>query len=404
MKNVVVLVIDRLGAGYLGPYGNTWIETPNFNRLASQSLVIEYAMTDAADVRRVYRSFWRGLHAMSPDTPTEGLMEIVQATDIHAALVTDDPQLADLPPAQGFHERLVLPARPRETPACEIDQTQMAQVFAAAVEWIASAPEPFLLWIHAQGMDGAWDAPLEFRNQFADEDDPLPPPLVKPPAIRLSEDFDPDELLGFQHAYAGQVVLLDMCLGVLLEALQSASAWEDCLFFVTSPRGFPLGEHGFVGGCDDRLYGELVHVPLICRLPEETGAGLRRHAFVQPGDLCATLLDWLDLQPEVPAMWGESLLSLMIPDPPMWRDRMGALAASCAAIRTPAWFFLRHADGRDELFAKPDDRWEANEVSSLCREAVSGLVEALDEFRRAAQSPQSSQLAPLSRLLVEGLD
>jgi hypothetical protein len=55
------------------------------------------------------------------------------------------------------------------------------------------------------------------------------------------------------------------------------------------------------------------------------------------------------------------------------------------------------------LFAKPDDRWEANEVASRCPDAVEQLDAALDEFRRATQSAHPSQLLPLSPLLLEGM-
>ena len=38
-------------------------------------------------------------------------------------------------------------------------------------------------------MSGAWDAPLELRNQFADEDDPEPPKLSQPPKQLLAHEF-----------------------------------------------------------------------------------------------------------------------------------------------------------------------------------------------------------------------
>ena len=41
IRNAVVLVIDRLGADLLGAYGSTLFETPNFNRLAAQSLLFD---------------------------------------------------------------------------------------------------------------------------------------------------------------------------------------------------------------------------------------------------------------------------------------------------------------------------------------------------------------------------
>jgi arylsulfatase A-like enzyme len=35
--NAICLVVDRLHTGFLGAYGNTWIETPVFDRLAAES-------------------------------------------------------------------------------------------------------------------------------------------------------------------------------------------------------------------------------------------------------------------------------------------------------------------------------------------------------------------------------
>ncbi len=79
MDNAIVIVVDRLGAGYLGPYGNTWIETPSCNRLAARSVLFEFALADAVDLATVYRSYWQGLHAMSPDRPIRSLPEMAAA-------------------------------------------------------------------------------------------------------------------------------------------------------------------------------------------------------------------------------------------------------------------------------------------------------------------------------------
>ena len=58
LRNAVIVVIDRLGAGFLGPYGATWLDTPALNRLASQSLLIEHPLSDSPELVQVYRSFW----------------------------------------------------------------------------------------------------------------------------------------------------------------------------------------------------------------------------------------------------------------------------------------------------------------------------------------------------------
>ena len=72
------------------------------------------------------------------------------------------------------------------------------------------------------------------------------------------------------------------------------------------------------------------------------------------------------------------------------------------ALRTPAWLLVRRQDGQRELFAKPDDRWEANEVANRCPEAVEQLDAALDEFQQATQSPHPAQFSPLSACFEKG--
>jgi len=404
MKNAIVLVVDRLGAGYLGPYGNTWIDTSNFSRLAAESLLFEFAMADSPHLPLLYRSYWKGLHAMSDDTAVDSLAESLVATDIHTALVTDDQTVAELNWTDAFDERIALSPAPTEQTAEEVGLTQMAHLFASAVDWLAEAPEPFLLWVHCRGMAGSWDAPLDFRNQFADEEDPTPPDIVTPPVMRLEAAHDPDDLLGLLHACAGQVCLLDTCLGVLLDAVQTMPVGENTLLAVTSPRGYPLGEHGRVGQCDETLYGELVNVPCFLRFPDGAGAAARSHFLVQPPDVYPTVLDWFGLRTSDKSGWGASLLPALDDVPPSDRDRACAISEGHSAIRTPAWFLQRHPDSKRELYAKPGDRWEANEVADRCGETADELETLLDEYQQAVCSGDPTRLTQLSRVLIEGLE
>ena len=84
----------------------------------------------------------------------------------------------------------------------------------------------------------------------------------------------------------------------------SICAWECCwmrstsirwrdetLLVVTSPRGYPLGEHRRVGPCDEALYGELLHVPLLVRFPGDEHALARSQQIVQPGEICSLVAE-----------------------------------------------------------------------------------------------------------------
>ena len=71
-------------------------------------------------------------------------------------------------------------------------------------------------------MAARWDAPYAFRARYAEQDDPPPPDSAEVPRFMLEKDFDPDLLLGIAQSYAGQVTLLDLCVGALLEFLHES--------------------------------------------------------------------------------------------------------------------------------------------------------------------------------------
>lgn len=404
--SAVVVVVDRLGANFLGPYGNTWIETPAFNRLASQSLLAEFMLADSPRLELAYRAYWSGRHAMDPGdvVTSDALPALATRGGLRTVLMTDEPVLLDHPLAAGFEEHILLKGEELSHSATDIAETGMARLFQGAADFIREQQEPFLLWVHARGMAGAWDAPAELRSQFAGEDDPLPDDSTMPPALLVEPGFDPDELLKITHAYAGQVTLLDICLGGLLDAVQENTLTSQAPLVFTSPRGYPLGEHRIVGGTEEALYGELLHVPLLLRLPGGAGALLRTQSLVQPLDLFAAVARSIQLEgaADLPAL----LLDLAEGREQSRREVACAMSDNQRAIRTPAWF-LRESAGdassgltpRWELFAKPDDRWEVNEVARRCADIPPMMVELMDAFEAAVGSGQLANLPPIAEVL-----
>lgn len=403
-RSAVVIVVDRLGAGFLGPYGNTWIDTPQFNRLAAQSLLLENVLADSPELSRVYRSYWRGWHALrAAEVEGGSLPGVLAENGITTALLTDAALVAEHPLAAQFSERHLFASSNPEAHATEIEETHLARLFAAACEQIARASAPGLIWIHARGMDAGWDAPLALREQFADEDDPPPPEFVAPPVARLDANVDPDYVWGITQAYAGQVALLDLCFGALLDAVDHTAWAADTLLIFTSPRGFPLGEHGVVGDLNPGLFGELLHVPCIVRFPAGLAAARRSHALLQPPDVWATLLDWFGCADLVAQSGCHSVVPLASQHQIKCRDRACAVSDSQLAIRTPAWFLRSDGTARN-LYVKPDDRWEANDVLSRCGDVADLLETAWEEFRIANNGAQVDSPSGLAPVLVDGLD
>jgi arylsulfatase A-like enzyme len=253
-------------------------------------------------------------------------------------------------------------------------------------------------------LGSAWDAPLNFRESYRDEDDPNLPISAEPPDRMLAENFDPDEPLGVSQAYAGQISLLDGCLDALLEELDESESGKETLLIVTSSRGFPLGEHRRIGPCDEPLYGELLHVPLMVRLPDRANAAARTQSLVEPADLWASLWQLLKLGTRPHSPTAISWLPLLGREESAPRHDRLCMAGmkNERAIRTPAWF-LREA-GEGELFVKPDDRWEVNNVSNRCLEIVESLQQARVHYEQTLHSGQIGDLPPLEEILQSGLE
>jgi arylsulfatase A-like enzyme len=219
----------------------------------------------------------------------------------------------------------------------------------------------------------------------------------------LPEDHDPDELLGIVQSYAGQVTLLDTCLGALVEFLDTTPVGRETLLMTTSSRGFPLGEHGRVGACDEAIYSELVHVPLMLRPADGSALAARSHALVEPADLWATLLGHWGVRDAPPSPTAADLMPVVRGEVDSLRDRLGVRGSQAErAIRTPAWY-LRNAL-RPELFAKPDDRWEVNDVANRCQEVVECLGDALVQYEQTVQAGRIADLPPLDEVLRTGLE
>lgn len=350
MRNLIVLAIDRLNASFLGPYGNTWLETPAFNRLASQSILLEWLYCEAPELADACQALWRACW-------------MPQGHAFHRCFLTDEPGLGSI--AESHFDVIRTVPQPAEVveSAGDPSETQLAHVMAEGLAAVAELTTPYFLWVHCRGMSGPWDAPLDWRNALADEEDPIPPALVAPPQRQYAQPPDPDELLGLHQAYAGQVMLLDQLLDAWLDEV---AAQPSTGLVVLAPRGYPLGEHGIVGG-SQCLHEELLHVPCLIRLPEGRGGMSRVQSLLQLSDLGGLLNTQFsdDAAERLPVDWD-------LCDPRAQVLIQGADGAQ--AIRTPKWFLNRSGDGQVQLYAKPDDRCEWNEVSRLCPEVVESLL------------------------------
>ena len=144
--NTICLVLDRCHAGYLGPYGNAWIETPSIDRLAAESFLFDQCFLDCPELDSLYRSYWLGghpLHQGGPPVSRLGLPAMLAASGLATTLITDDPAVAASPASGGFGLIEKIEPSPGGEVAEEISQTHLARCFARVVDGLGAAREPF---------------------------------------------------------------------------------------------------------------------------------------------------------------------------------------------------------------------------------------------------------------------
>ncbi len=363
---VVVLDAWALHLGFLGCYGNEWVDTPHLDRLAAEAVVFDQHYADTPGTRPDDRTCWTGRYGFPGPDETEAAPEA-------------RPRLAGLLEAGGIAAAFV-----------SFDE------FHAGLDRLAEN-ENWLLWIDLPTLAPPWDVPGEYLALYFDEEpdeedeEPLLP-WTDPPCGPLNE-ADDRAMERLQNSYAAAVSYLDAGVGQLLEELDERGLTNQVMVCFTADRGLALGEHGVVGECRPWPHEEFLHLPLIIRPPGGVEAGRRVFALTQPVDLLPTLLEAFGLP--IPA-WaqGHGL-------GPLLRDQLGQVRAyACAglrvgedvewALRTSDWgFILPIGPGPrgPQLYVKPNDRWEVNNVLQHHLDLADHLEQTLRGFVATTRRP-----------------
>ena len=141
LVNAICLVIDRLHRGFLGAYGNTWIETPAFDRLTAESFAFDQMLVDSPGLATLYRSYWQGLHSLAPDVEGRAsLPALLREAGVRTTLMTDDRGVGGHPLAIEFDEVVEIDPPWQSQMAAEgaYEETHLAQCFFQIIDWLQS--------------------------------------------------------------------------------------------------------------------------------------------------------------------------------------------------------------------------------------------------------------------------
>jgi arylsulfatase A-like enzyme len=436
----LVISVRGFHLGYLGCYGNEWIATQALDRLAADGVVFDHHIADvpeAGAARRAWRSGNYQLPAFDGESAAPSghdLVEELRRQGVRTVLVADGSRPLPEDFTAGWDHVEVVRSLADE--ATFLEQTlETARNALKRLAWV----DQWLLWVDLATLLPPWEVPADFSDPYfqdleeeepaedeqdepdeeletsveevefdeapagfedeEDEDEPLTPWFDPPPGFL--DTADDTDFLRLQSSYAAAVTFVDAAVDALLFELAGLGLADDCLIVLTSDHGQALGEHGVIGPHRPWLYEELIHVPLLLRLPALAGTGesknLRVSALTQPPDLMPTLLAAFGIACPEPTQ-GHNLLPLVRAEASKVRDyacsglRQGEASEWC--LRAPGWAFLlpgASAVGdpprERQLYVKPDDRWEVNDVVQHHLERADAFEQTLKAFVAASRRP-----------------
>jgi len=417
----IVWILRGCPAGWLGAYGNEWVGTPQLDRIAAEGVVFDHHISDQPSPTGACAA-WLG--GPSPTGPR--VLDALRSAGVRTVLVRANHPDTDLPDwfYAGWDE--VFDARPQAE-----DRSPLAALLHHLPELLDRlGPSNYLLWIEIDRLLPPWEVPHEVFEAYVEDeagtDEDSPPPtesaVTEEPHHPADDDqpatadaseaaheppdteritpwtdpptgwFDAGDLDAYDwlhSSFAAVVTTLDAELGRLFQLLRDRGLDRSAVWLITSDLGYPLGEHGQIGLHRPWLHEELVHLPLVLRWPGGAEAGRRVWGLTQPPDLAPTLLDCFGLTPTE----GLSLLPLARGQAVSPRtqaiSRLEWGEAAEAALRTAQWAYLlplRVPPGEQrqpQLYQKPDDRWEVNDLRFRTIERA----EELEALLRAALAP-----------------
>ncbi len=290
--NLVVITLDTTRADRMGAYGNTEVETANFDRIAREGVLFQQAVAVAPLTLPVHSSMFTGKFPPEHGVRDNGgfflgddqltLAEVLKSKGYRTggfigAYVLDSKWGI----SQGFDtyfDKFDL----SESRAISVGAIQRPgnEVVDQALPWIReTAGTPFFAWIHLYDAHSPHRPPEPFATRYKG------------------------------HPYNGEVAFADTQVGRVLSELRTLGLYDRTVIMIMGDHGESLGDHG-ESGHGFFVYNSTTHVPFAIRAPFSLLAHRQVADPVRSVDLMPTALDLLGIAPPA-GISGVSLAPLM---------------------------------------------------------------------------------------------
>ena len=360
-RHVVFISLDTTRPDHFGFYGSPGVLTPNLDKLASESIVLDDFMTVAPTTLASHASLFTGKYPHSHGTPRNGfvvndenvlLAELLQEAGFSTAgFVGAFPLASQFGIAQGFDDWDEGFERFEGVDDVLVNERTAGSVTDAVIQYLEQVDlsRNQFLFVHYFDPHAPYESPSPYDTLY----DPRGREglrdwlsLVRD-CHRLSatREQPPPELLEearrMAAQYAAEVTYTDVQVGRLLADLRERGILDEALLVVTSDHGESFWEHG---ECFDHgwgTYDSSMRIVGLIRLPGAVGAGTRVPELVANIDILPTVLNYLGIP--VPETVDGKMMDLeSVPPQVPGGPRFGQATKPWQSVETdPRWHNLR---------------------------------------------------------------
>ncbi|MDQ3519633.1 MAG: sulfatase [Gemmatimonadota bacterium] len=386
--NILLLILDTVRARSLGLYGRGQPTSPRLERLTSQGVVFDLALSPSPWTLPSHatmftgrwphenRADWGTPLSSSASTLAEMLSGAGYATAGFAANVAYCSRESGL--AQGFvhyEDFVISPGRILDSSSLVRGALRNRQ-FRKTIGFFElpgrkRAPgmhRRLLRWLGGHE-DRPWFAFVNYYDAHAPYlpqapfDELLGPRRSGEPAL-IEEvkigSMTPLSVPAEREAYEESVAYLDHHVGVLLDSLEQRGALRNTVVIVTSDHGEEFSEHGQMGH-GSTLFLEVLHVPLIFAGTNRISSGLRVSQPVSLRDLAATVMELTGSSQ--PGLSGHSLAGILAGDTSAKVSRAFSSLGEMRSLLDDEFHYLTDPTGSEHLYAFRRDPQEQRNLA-----------------------------------------
>ncbi len=384
---VILISIDTMRADHLPAYGYTKIATPNLDRFASDAWLFENAYTPCPMTLPAHTTMLTG--ELPPEHGVRNNIGFVFDGKTHPSLPVFLKEHGyatgaavssyvlryetGLGPLFDYYEDSVGIAPGVESVHYRRSGDKTA---AFAERWIAAHDgKPFFFFFHIYEPHLPYDPPEPFRSRYG-------------------------------VTYDAEVATADQVIGGFLDEMKKLGVYDRAIIVLVGDHGEGLGDHGEMQH-SILLYREVMHIPMIVKLPHSFGGGRRIATPAQLSDIVPTVLQVLgDRIPK----WVSGSSVLGLPAQPTGAPRVifgetlfPRLQLGWSDLRSVIENDYQYIYGpRPELYDMASDPGEKHDLIASQPAVAARLAAALQHYPQGNEHPAPADEETLRRLAALG--